>query len=238
MTSDPSTVTEILTGGSIEILGQIVESSNAIFLVEVTAASAPPLRAVYKPVRGERPLHDFPVGITRREVAAFALSTTLGWDLVPETVWVEGPFGEGSLQRFVDADFDEHYFTLVASGDDDMLDQLRRICCFDLVANNTDRKGGHCLVDADRHVWAIDNALCFHVVPKLRTVIWDFAGEPIPRRLREDLHRFATRPLPESLTEMLHASECDALVQRCALVADMERFPHDPTGSAHPWPLL
>ena len=129
--------------------------------------------------RGERPLWDFPTGLFKREVAAYELSEALGWGLVPRTVLrAEGPLGEGSLQEFVDADFEQHYFTLYE--DEQYHDQLRAICAFDLLANNTDRKSGHCLLGRDGRIYAIDNGLSFHHEFKLRTVIWEFGGEPVP----------------------------------------------------------
>src|SRR5207248_851304 len=139
------------------------------FLAEVCLDGVT-MPAVYKPWRGERPLWDFPDGLFRREVAAYELSAALGWDIVPETVARDdGPHGPGSYQRFVDADFTEHYFTLLEAARD--LDALRKIAVFDLVANNADRKSGHCLVDAGDHIWGIDHGLCFAVPPKLRTVM-------------------------------------------------------------------
>ena len=136
-------------------------------------------RCVYKPGRGERPLWDYPGGLFRREVAAYELSAALGLEVVPETVLrLDGPHGEGSVQRFVDADFSEHYFTLL---DEPLYHaQLRKIAAFDLLANNGDRKGGHLLKDPAGRIWGIDHGLCFHVENKLRTVMWDFAGEELP----------------------------------------------------------
>ena len=114
-------------------------------------------------------------------MAAYELAEALGWRLVPETVARrDGPLDAGSLQRFVDADFEQHYFTLLEV--DAHRAALKRMATFDVIANNADRKGGHCLLDADGQVWGIDHGLCFHAEPKLRTVIWDFAGEPLARR--------------------------------------------------------
>ncbi|HEX2578084.1 MAG TPA: SCO1664 family protein, partial [Aquihabitans sp.] len=193
------------------------------------AADAGPLgRAIYKPHRGERPLWDFPDGLFRREAAAYHLACAIGWDVVPPTVVRDGPFGPGSLQWFVEADFDQHYFTLLE--DEATHPQLRRMAAFDLVANSTDRKGGHVLVDADRHLWAIDNGLCLHAEFKLRTVIWDFAGEPLPSELAADLDRFLCAEVPPQVAAVLDPFERDALAARArALLAD-GRLPTDPTG--------
>ena len=167
-------------------------SSNHTFLA-TCALGEEEAAAVYKPGRGERHLWDFPEAIYRREVAAYALSLALGWDLVPATVERhDAPLGPGSLQLFIPADFSQHHFTLVE--DEDQHDQLRAICAFDVVANNADRKSGHCILGEDGKVWAIDNGLCFHSEPKLRTVIWEFAGEPLPAALVDDLARVGAVP--------------------------------------------
>jgi uncharacterized repeat protein (TIGR03843 family) len=210
-------------------------SSNATFLVEVTLEGTAAL-AVYKPERGERPLWDFPSGLFRREIAAYHLSEALGWGLVPLTLRRDdGPYGEGSLQAFVDADFEQHYFTL--REDATHHDRLRRICAFDLVANNADRKGGHCLL-AGSTIYAIDNGLCFHVEPKLRTVIWDFAGEPIPEEVRADLRRLAERGLATTISELLEPGEGAAILKRAKAVASADCFPSDHSGHRYPWPLV
>ena len=211
-------------------------SSNATFLVELCHEGAS-MPAVYKPTRGERPLWDFPGGLHRREVAAYRLSEALGWGVVPETVIREdAPLGPGSLQRFVPADFTQHYFTLLERPE--LHDALRTICTFDLVANNADRKGGHCLVDEDGRVWAIDNGLCFHTDPGLRTVIWDFAGEAVPAALLEDVARVVTAP-ETGLEDLLDASEVDAVRRRGRAVLARPRFPDAGTSRyAYPWPLV
>ncbi|MDZ7732331.1 MAG: SCO1664 family protein [Acidimicrobiia bacterium] len=179
---------------------------------------------------------DFPDGLYRREVAAYELSLALGWDVVPTTVVRDGPFDEGSVQIFVDADFEEHYFTLAS--EPDFRTQLLRICLFDLLANNTDRKGGHCLLGTDGHIWAIDNALCFHAEFKLRTVIWDFAGEPIPDDLLGDVRALLDRGLPPAFDELLDPFERDAVLARGEALTSERHFPHDPSGRRYPWPIV
>ena len=225
----------VLTHGEIEVQGRMPWSSNGTFLTTV-ALDGVDLPAVYKPHRGERPLWDFPDGLFQREVAAYELSVALGWDLVPETVLrAEAPFGIGSLQRFVDADFEQHYFTLLEQPVHHSA--LRAMAAFDLVANNADRKGGHCLIDADGHVWGIDHGLCFNVEPKLRTVIWDFGGEPLPAELRDGLERVAGCP-PSALEGLLDADERSALSLRAARVARLGIFPNPGQGRPYPWPLV
>ena len=139
-------------------------------------------QGIYKPLRGERPLWDFEPGLHRREVAAYHLSEAMGLDLVPPTVLRDGPYGEGSVQWFVDVDHRQHYFTIHEERPD-LHDTLRAVALFDLLANNTDRKSGHVLIDGDDHIWGIDHGLCFAADFKLRTVVWEFGGEPIDEAL-------------------------------------------------------
>ncbi len=228
-------VTEVLARGELEVKGRMPWSSNATFLVEATLEGAEAL-GVYKPGRGERPLHDFPAGLYRREVAMYELSEQLGWGLVPFTVERDGPLGMGSVQRFVDADFEQHYFTLVE--DDTYADALQRMCLLDVVANNTDRKGGHCLVDSDDRVWGIDNGLSFHARFKLRTVIWEWSGEPIPDALLEDLAALCDGGPATAVTDPLDAFERDAILARTRALLHARAFPIDDTGHRYPWPLV
>jgi len=193
--------------------------------------------AIYKPERGERPLWDFPGGLWKREVASFELSEALGFDLVPTTVArTDAPMGVGSVQAFVPARFEEHYFTV--KDRDDFGPQLRRLCAFDLVANSADRKGGHCLIDDGDRVWAIDNGLTFHQEFKVRTVIWDFAGDPVPDDVADALSRLLDAGLPDPLAALLDSFERDAVLNRAGAVLAGGRFPHDPSGRRYPWPLV
>jgi len=226
----------LLHAGRVEVLGHMPWSSNATFLVEVRDGEdhAP---AVYKPERGERPLWDFPPGLWRREVAAYELSEALGFGLVPPTVRRDdAPVGTGSLQAFVPARFEEHYFTI--RDRDDLAADLRRLCGFDLLANSADRKGGHCLVDDDDRLWAIDNGLTFHEDLKLRTVVWDFAGEPLPRDVAGAIERLLASGLPPCLDELLSGREAVAVLDRARALLATGCFPHDPTGRRYPWPLV
>jgi uncharacterized repeat protein (TIGR03843 family) len=226
---------DLLTRGEIGVKGRMPDSSNATFLVELHLDGATTL-GVYKPGRGERPLWDFPPALFKREIAAYLLSEALGWGLVPLTVPREGPFGEGSLQLFVDADFEQHYFTLLEGPAH--RDRLRAICLFDLAANNADRKSGHCLLGPDGAIYAIDNGLTFHVEPKLRTVIWDFGGEPIAPRLLADLRRLMDSPLPPPLAELIEPAEEHALRGRVKRLVAEGRFPKNRGGHRYPWPLV
>jgi len=181
MSANELNESDVLADGEVEIEMRMPYSSNATFLVRVTKDDQS-LRAIYKPLKGERPLWDFDPGLHRREVAAYMLATAMGFDFVPLTLLRDGPLGEGSVQRLVDADFEQHYFTLYEQRPD-LHDRLREIAVFDILANNTDRKSGHVLIDGDNKVWGIDHGLCFAADFKLRTVIWEFGGEEIPEPL-------------------------------------------------------
>jgi uncharacterized repeat protein (TIGR03843 family) len=212
-------------------------SSNGTYLVTVGDSTANPMVAVYKPGRAERPLWDFPDGLYRREVAAYQLSESLGWNFVPPTVErSEGPLGPGSLQEFIDADFEQHYFTLLE--DEQHHAVLKRMAAFDFLANNADRKGGHCLLDSEGRVWGIDHGLCFHAEPKLRTVIWDFAGEPVADDDLEDVERLRRDGLPDDLASLLNAQECRALDSRVRGLLSHGRLPEPRSNHPYPWPLV
>ena len=232
------TVAHILIEGEMEVHGRIAGSSNATLLVTCRLGESE-LMAVYKPCRGERPLWDFPGGLFRREVAAYVLSEALGWGLVPETVErTEGPFGEGSVQRFVPEDGTSHYFTL--REDPKWQPTLMRMCAFDVVANNADRKSGHVLLAEDR-LWAIDNGLCFNEDDKLRTVIWDFGGEPLPPDDVTALERLQRKGPSARLRELLTPPEIEALLARAAWLTNLRALPvlvEDGGWPPYPWPLV
>ncbi len=225
----------VLTDGDLDVLGRMPWSSNATFLVDV-ACDDHLLQGVYKPGRGERSLHDFPPDIHRREVAAWELTHQLGWGLVPPTVLRDGPLGPGSVQLFVPCDYEQHFFTLRDLPDH--VPALRRLAAFDLVANNTDRKAGHVLAGCDGRIWAVDNALCFHHQFKVRTVIWDWAGEPLDTDLVADLWRLVEDGPSTALADLLDPFEVDAVTARARALATDGVLPHDPTGRRVPWPLL
>jgi uncharacterized repeat protein (TIGR03843 family) len=160
----------------------------------------------------------------------------LGWPSIPPTVLRDGPAGIGSVQLFVRADPREHYFTLAESRADD----FRRVALFDLVVNNADRKSGHCLLGDDGTIWTVDHGVCFAAEPKLRTVIWEFAGEPVPAPMRADVERLATAlwegPLCRRLRALLSPGEVEVTAARADRVGMLERFPHPGPGRAWPWP--
>lgn len=237
---DATDVVSILRSGDIEVEGRMPYSSNATLLVTITDADDSTdrsIRAIYKPGQGERPLWDFPAGLYKREAAMYRLAAAIGWDVIPPTTITEGPFGEGSVQAFVDAEFDQHYFTLWEAGRG--IADLERLCVLDLVANNTDRKSGHCLIAHNGRVYGIDHGLAFHAQWKLRTVMWDFVGEPIPDPLLADLRGFVDSGLPSDLAALLDPIEQDAVLARARAVVTEAHFPADDTdGHRYPWPLV
>jgi uncharacterized repeat protein (TIGR03843 family) len=235
MPANELTAAEILATGEIDVEMRMPYSSNATFLVRVTAG-AQSVRAIYKPLRGERPLWDFAPGLHRREVAAYRLATAMGLGFVPVTLLRDGPVGEGSVQLLIDADFEQHYFTLHEQRPD-LHPKLREMAVFDLLANNTDRKSGHVLIDNDDNIWGIDHGLCFSADFKLRTVIWEFGGEQIDDLLLAAVERVAGS-LPLDVSSLLDEDEVVAFGERAAWLLEHRRLPVDPTGRRYPWPLV
>lgn len=232
-------VEEVLACGDMEVLGRLPRASNATLFVKVTRGDLA-LPAVYKPRRGERPLWDFRDGtLYRREVAAYVVSEALGWGLVPPTVARGGEFGVGSVQLFVTEDAGVDMLALVEEGDD----LLRPMAVLDVVMNNADRKVSHCIVDDAGRLWGIDHGLTFHDEPKLRTVLWAWAGERVPPPMRSDAADLAAEldstrsEVATLLGDLLHDDEITALAGRAGELAGSGRFPEpDPHGHPVPWP--
>jgi uncharacterized repeat protein (TIGR03843 family) len=227
--------------GEIEVEGLIPWSSNATLLVMIRDDDLS-ARGVYKPQRGERPLWDFALGtLGQREVAAYLVCEALNWGFVPPTVLRGGPYGTGSVQLFVYAQEGGHFFAI--QDDESYGEDLQRLATFDALINNADRKSGHCLIDHQGRLWAIDNALTFHSEPKLRTVIWDFAGQPLPAEIRVDL-RTVEKALDEgtslscALAQLLSDDEMAALRCRLRDLLEGGRFPEPGPGRSVPWPLV
>ncbi len=242
----------------LHLVGRFASSSNATFLAWLgthvpdrgrlrrieqdpcwASLAGDGLLTVYKPRRGESPLWDFPSGtLCLREVAAHHLSRELGWPQIPPTVFrATGPFGAGSLQLFVDARPGIRHL------DDGALpeDRWREIAAFDVLANNADRKGGHCLLDYGDTLWAIDHGLTFHVDPKLRTIFWEYAGDPLPHVLRSGLERVIRglrgARLARVLGRWLDVDELTTLERRARQMLEPGwRFPSPRSRRAVPWP--
>ena len=210
-------------------------SSNATFLVSILDREKT-FKAIYKPMRGEKPLWDFEPGLHRREVAAYRLAEAMGLHFVPPTILRDGPHGEGSVQLLIEADPDEHYF-VVFEQRQELHDQFRAMCVFDIVANNTDRKSGHVLVDEESHVWGIDHGLCFAQDFKIRTVIWEFGGEQVSETLLKAVEPL-TQTVPLEVATLLSEQEVVAITERAKWLLDGARFPIDPSGRHYPWPLV
>ncbi len=232
---------DVLSEGDIELIGRIRWSSNATFLGRLLrpgAAGDEEILVIYKPRRGERPLWDFPPGtLCAREWAAFELSEALGWSIVPPTVLRDGPHGDGMVQRFVDHDPDEHYLTLQR----EHAERFAAFAAFDVVVNNADRKAGHCLRDRAGHIWGIDHGLTFHEEPKLRTVIWEYAGSAVPEALLADLRRVFDElgeGLGRRLRSWLEEDELAAARSRCEGLATAGVFPCPTSRYDLPWPLV
>ncbi|MSQ06857.1 MAG: SCO1664 family protein [Dehalococcoidia bacterium] len=218
--------------------GEIIASqltpagSNYTFLVKLCLDSRTGM-AIYKPREGEAPLWDFPWGtLYKREYAAYLFSQALGWDFIPLTVIRQGPHGVGSVQQFVEHDPRQNYYTLTALTPT-QAPALQMVACFDLVANNTDRKAGHLLLDAQGKLWGIDHGLTFHADTKIRTVIWDFKGQAIPGPLLAALAALKAQvPSPQGhlreLLELLPAEEVQALLRRLEWVLTERVYPGAP----------
>jgi uncharacterized repeat protein (TIGR03843 family) len=231
---------ELLSAGSLEVLGLLPYSSNYVFLARVCKDAAEAL-AVYKPRRGERPLWDFPRGtLAARELAAFRVSEVAGWGIVPPTVMRrDAPMGTGSVQLFIDHDPERHYFTLL----EQRLEDFGVFATFDVVVNNADRKAGHILEDASGRLWGVDHGVSFHVEEKLRTVIWHLAGKPLDAVSLEGLRRLRTalsgdEGLGEQLTRLLSRREATATLVRVEQLLSNPRLPSPGSDYHLPWPLI
>ena len=227
----------LLAEGTLTVVGRVVSASNATFQGVVRSGEAK-ATCIYKPVRGERPLEDFPDGtLWKRERAAYLLSDASGWDIVPPTVMRdEGPFGPGMAQLWIDADARADVWRMVNEPDE----RLRPIVLFDAIVNNADRKGGHLLPTASGHLYGVDHGICFAAEPKLRTILWDWRGEPIaPAELAvlRSLRRALEVPLCPQLAALLAPAEVHALETRLDRLLRTKAFPDpDPYRMAVPWP--
>ncbi len=265
--SDPAALAVVLMSGDVEVVGRLVQASNATLLVKASLDGLS-VRAVYKPVRGERPLWDFPHGtLADREVATYLLCDAAGWDTVPLTVpRPDGPFGPGSVQLWVEEVDDDPLVDVVEP--DDLTDgwltvleaengagdplllvhrddpRLRRMALLDAVANNADRKGGHVLRGQAGAVRGVDHGLTFNTEDKLRTVLWGWAGQPLGAGERSELDHLADAladgsPLTEMLERLLRLDEVERTRERVAELRDGGTMP-EPSGGwpSIPWPAI
>lgn len=247
----------------LEVVGQVTTASNVTLV-----CAADGVRVVYKPVRGERPLWDFPDGtLAGREVASYQVSEALGWGLIPETILRDGPVGPGMVQRWIDSvepadgrpdlvdlcaigavpdGFREVLRALDGSGRPVSLihaddPRLRRMAVLDVLLNNADRKGGHALDGVDGRVYGVDHGICLHSEPKLRTVLWGWAGEPVEDELLTDITLFV-KALPgelgDRLAELITDAEIDALETRARELLDDPVLPLPNSSRPIPWPAF
>ncbi|RMI33303.1 SCO1664 family protein [Nocardia stercoris] len=262
-----SAVDDSFHTGDLSVLGRVSTASNLTLVCELpTVGDAAAQRVVYKPVRGERPLWDFPDGtLAGREVASYLVSQALGWGLIPETVLRDGPYGPGMVQRWIEItepdpahpdlvdlvpagavppDFLEVLQAVDGSGTPVSLvhaddPRLRRMAVLDVLINNADRKGGHALDGVDGQVYGVDHGICLHSEPKLRTVLWGWAGTPVPADLLGDIERFAAA-LPGATADALAAhitdAEIDALAGRAKTLLEQPVLPFPNSARPIPWP--
>jgi hypothetical protein len=235
MNDETNKIKTALTLGDYDLKGQFMLGSNYTFFVDVHHEGEI-YKAVYKPIKGEQPLWDFPDNsLAQREVAAYLLSEELGFHLVPITVLREdGPYGAGSLQQYINYDIEYHYFNF--SAEDKQL--LKPVMLFDVLINNADRKGSHIFFEDDTHkLYAIDHGICFHEDNKLRTVIWDFANQPIPDNLLAPLA--LTSSWSALLESCLTPKEIRALILRAEILYATKIFPRAPRDRrAFPYPPI
>lgn len=265
MSRSQSELLDVLASGELRLEGRLADASNATLRGWVDAPWGE-IRCVYKPVRGERPLWDFPTGtLSGREVAFYELAALLEWPLVPPTAWrADGPYGEGSCQLWIDADVEAAAVDLVpvpqtrdgwavvlegtdAAGRSVQLihattRDVQRLALLDAIGNNADRKGGHILIDGDGRLWGIDHGVTFHADDKLRSVLWGWAGEEIPDDLVADVARLAQRlgtPDGRRVLDWLDEDESLALEARIERVLDSRRFPLPSSDwPSIPWPVF
>jgi uncharacterized repeat protein (TIGR03843 family) len=230
----------LLTDGELAIAGRLAEASNATLYCQVRDGERE-AACVYKPVAGERPLWDFPNGtLAGRELCAYIVSKAAGWDIVPPTVYRDGPFGPGMCQLWIDADTE---LDLVALARSNRNPALRAMAVFDAVINNADRKIGHLLPTPEGHLYGCDHGVCFSEEYKLRTVLWQWRGDPLPEadvaaltRLSDDL---VTGELRAALSEWLTPDEVTATQARIELLLEHKVHPYPPDDwPAVPWPPI
>jgi hypothetical protein len=231
-----NTTAQILEEGSVKVAGRLVDASNATLFTELEL-NGESIRAIYKPISGERPLWDFQSGnLAFRERAAFLISEAMGLHLVPLTILRDGPFGEGAFQLWIDIDESIDlalYFR-------ETNDNLRSVALFDAVINNTDRKIGHLLPAQSGELYVCDHGVTFHEEDKLRTVLWQWSGEELRSSEIETLNRLLDSLMKEEISELLtlisHV-EREALIMRIERLINQSRFPEpNPEWPAVPWP--
>jgi hypothetical protein len=236
VTLDVAAALELLRLGTLEVEGRLVDASNTTLYCSLSRDGLT-TACVYKPVRGERPLWDFPDGtLAARETAAYVVSAALGWDVVPPTVLRDGPFGDGMVQLWIEGDESVDLGRLIRAD----RPALRRMAVFDAVVNNADRKGGHLIPMPGGHVYGVDHGVSFHQQDKLRTVLWSWAGQPLPEDAVDALSELRAQlegPLDAALSALLTRREVTAVRRRVDRLLTNRCYP-EPSGDwpAVPWP--
>ena len=237
-TVDEAATLDLLTSGTLDVQGRLVDASNATLYCTISGNGSE-AACVYKPVAGERPLWDFPDGtLAGRELAAYLVSRAGGWDVVPPTVYRDGPFGPGMCQLWIDTDDSVDLVELARSSDDA---RLRQMAVFDAVVNNADRKIGHLLPVAAGRLYGCDHGVCFGTEYKLRTVLWQWRGkkltQPATAALRQVLGLLTDGELAGELSRWLTAAEVAATIRRIELLLEHNVHPYPPADwPAVPWP--
>jgi uncharacterized repeat protein (TIGR03843 family) len=239
--NNKNSLTSVLSTGEFTKVSLLPMGSNMTYESALIAPDGENVRVVYKPAIGEAPLWDFPTGsLYKREYAAYLLSDILAWDLVPLTVIRDGPYGKGMVQKFIEHDPNLHYFTVK----DHYSDEFKRIAAFDILLNNADRKSSHCIVDNNGRIWSIDHGVTFHEETKQRTVIWEYAGQQVPKGIIDDLLVFQ-RSVVEGSTDftlllaLLHPFEQKAFTERLNRLLLDPFFPEPHLDRRpYPWPMV
>ena len=235
-------IVDILRTADLAEAALLAAGSNYVYLLRLNHPDAGDGYAVYKPQRGEAPLSDYPDGtLYQREYAAYVVSEALGWHLIPPTIIrADGlEMGIGALQLFIEHDPAQNFFSLK----DGRELEMKRIALYDWLTNNADRKGGHCLLANDGRMWCIDQGLTFHDEDKLRTVIWEYQGQPVPPALIDEVNAFGARletdaGLRNELQSLMSAREYQRLVERIALIDRIRVYPPPPSYRPYPWPMV
>lgn len=239
--ADDPDVIQFLTASEIESCQLVPQGSNYTFQVVLCHPSGKKWYGIYKPMQGEAPLRDFPYAtLYKREYAAYLVSEAGGWRFVPPTVIRNGPHGIGSMQLFIEHKPDSNFFTLRDQKSQDQI--IKKIALYDAVTNNADRKGGHILEDLKGRLWCIDQGLTFNEYPKLRTVIWDYAGTPLNENMLETVrtvkNKISKEKLGYDLKELLSPEELNALNSRIESILKERIFPMPGSYRNVPWPMI
>ena len=229
---------DLLKRGEIGNLKLVPWGSNYTFIAPLyDPKNQQEYAVIYKPMRGEAPLWDFPSStLYKREYGAYVVSRAIGWHFIPPVIIRDGPHGIGTVQIFVDVDENRQFYDFQKHH----VHELQRMVVFDYITNNADRKTAHCLLGSEGLIWAIDHGLCFNNVPKLRTIMWDWAGEPIPDDIYQDLAELATDDkriikLRDELSPLLDRRELQVFFERLETILNQPIFPSLTSRRQIPW---